>query len=349
MKFRKSLLMCLALMLLTAMLGAPALAKVVSPGEDFFYLDNANVLSEELEGEIYFANKLLTEACGAQIVVVTLDTTGRQAIDVYAYNLLNEWGVGDASRNNGFVLLLAIDDDDYYASTGAGLTGKFPADVIKDFYDAYLEDDFAAKNYEAGVKKFFEATFERIAFTYNADVTIDDAIAAYKAYAAKNSATNDFGGYTGSRRSSAVNDDYRRDEDSGIGLGFVLVVLLIIVLVVVMSKGRRARRRTGVMPPPPPPPRGIGGVGYRPTRTVYHRGPTFGGGFSDSLFGGGSSRSSFVGGSSRSSFGGGSSRSSFGGGSSHSSFGGSSRSSGFGGGSGGGGRSAGGGAGRGRR
>lgn len=342
MKFRKSLMLCLALTLLTAMLGMPALAKVVSPGEDFFYLDAANVLSEELEGEIYFANKLLTEACGAQIVVVTLDTTGSQAIDVYAYNLLNEWGVGDASRNNGFVLLLAIDDDDYYASTGAGLTGKFPADVIKEFYDAYLEDDFTARNYEAGVRKFFEATFARIAFTYNADVTIDDAIAAYKAYIAQNSATEDFGGYTGSRRRNAVNDDYGRDEDTGIGIGFVLVVLLIIVLVVVMSKGRRARRRTGFMPPPPPPPRGLGGVGYRPTRTVYHRGPTFGGGLSHSSFGGGSGRSS--------GFGGGSSRSSFGGGSSHSSFGGgSSRSSGFGGGSGGGGRSAGGGAGRGRR
>ena len=337
MKLKTLLRLCLATVLLLALLCAPALAKVVSPGPDFYYLDDAHVLSESLEGEIFFANKLLYDACGAQIVVVTVNSTGREAIDDYAYDLFNSWGIGDAAKNNGFLLLLAIEDDDYYARTGSGLDSRFSASTIKDYYDKYLEDDFAAKRYEAGVKKFFEAVLKRISTTYNAEVTAADAIAAYNDYVAKESAAQGFGGYNGSRRNGAVNDDYRgyeQDEDSGIGFGFVLVVLLIIILVVLLSKGRRARRRVGIVPPPPPPPMGIGYArGYRPTHTVFHGGhiggPSrpFGGGFS----GGSSSRSSFGGG--------GSSRSSsFGGG----------HSSGFGGGHGGGGRSSGGGAGRGR-
>lgn len=338
---KQSLRVFIAALMLLALACAPALAKTVSPGSDFYYLDDANVLSEALEGEIFFSNKLLYDACGAQIVVVTVNSTGREAIDDYAYDLFNSWGIGDVSKNNGFLLLLAIEDDDYYALPGSGLDSRFSAGTIKQYYDQYLEKDFAAKNYEAGVKEFFEAVFERVADTYNAEVSTKDGVAAYREYIAQNEAADDYGGYNGSRRVDARGNDYGRDEDSGLGFGFVLVVLLIIVLVVLMSKGRRARRRTGIMPPPPPVPRGIGGIGYRPTRTVYHGSgyrpsapPRSSGGLFGGFSGSGHSSSS----SSRSSFGGGSSRSSFGGG----------HSSGFGGGHSGGGGSRGGGAGRGR-
>lgn len=329
MNFRKIARLCLLLIAALALFCAPALAKVVTPGPDFYYLDNANVLSEALEGEIFFCNKLLYDACGAQIVVVTVDSTGRDAIDDYAYDLFNSWGIGDAAKNNGFLLLLAIGDDDYYARTGSGLDSRFSASTIKTYYDQYLEKDFAAKRYEAGVKKFFEAVFERISYTYGADIKVADGIEAYNEYVASNASAQGYGGYNGSRRTGANNDDYGEydEDDARVGMGFIVFVLLLILVIVLMSKGRRARRRLGVMPPPPPPPRIFGG-GYRPMRTVYHSG--FGAPSRSSGRSSGASRSSSFGGSSRSSFGG------------------SSHSSGFGGGSGGGGRSSGGGAGRGR-
>lgn len=328
MKLKKAFRVAVASLMLLTLLCAPALAKTLSPGKDFYYLDNANVLSEALEGEIFFSNKLLYDACGAQIVVVTVDTTGREAIDDYVYDLGNSWGIGDTAKKNGFILLLAIEDDDYYALPGPGLDSRFSAGTIKSYYDQYLEADFAAKNYEAGVKKFFEAVFVRVADTYGVDVTVGQGIAAYKQYIAENSASEGFGGYNGTRRVDANSYDWDDDsDDEKVGFGAMVFVVLLIVLIVLLSKGRRARRRVGVMPPPPPPPRIIGGVGHRPTRTVYH-----GSGFSS-----GSSRTSSP---SRSSFGGGSS--------SRSSFGGFGRSSGFGGASGGGGSFRGGGAGRGR-
>ena len=233
MNIRKALRVAFAALTLMAVLCAPALAKTVSPGEDFYYLDNAGVLSEAMEGEIFFSNKLLYDACGAQIVVVTVDSTGREANDDYAYDLFNAWGIGDVSKNNGFLLLLAIEDDDYYALPGSGLDSRFSAGTIKSYYDQYLEDDFAAKNYEAGVKKFFEAVFQRIADTYNADVTTAQGIAAYQDYVAQSTAAEGYGGYNGSRRIGANGSDYGyENEDSGLGFGFVLVIILIIVLVV---------------------------------------------------------------------------------------------------------------------
>ena len=139
----------LALVLLTAMLFAvQALAKtsVVKPGEDFVYLDNANVLSDATEGEIYFANKQLYEASGAMIVVVAMDNLGGADTYDYAYELYNSWKIGGKDENNGLLILLAVEEDDYYVLPGAGFEGIFSASVLKRMMDNDLERDFAKKD-----------------------------------------------------------------------------------------------------------------------------------------------------------------------------------------------------------
>ena len=335
---KKALRIVLAAAVLLVALCLPAFAKVVSPGADFYYLDQADVLSQALEGEIYFSNTLLEEACGAQVVVVTVKNTGTQAIDDYAYDLFNDWGIGDASKNNGFLLLLSIGDDDYYALSGTGLRSRFSSSAIKDYYDQYLEKDFAAGNYEAGVKKFFEAVFKRVSDTYSAGVTTDEGIEAYESYMAslEDEYENSYGGYAGPSR----NGDYGESSGGSAFMGFLIVVVLVVVLIMV-SSSRRRRRRAAIFPPPPPTPSNIyiAPRVVRPRPTVGYRPPMGGMGFSS-----GASRPSSSSSTRRSSgisFG--SSHSS---GSSFRSS--SSRSSGFGGGHSGGGRSVGGGAGRGR-
>ena len=357
MKYRKLLCAALcALMLLVS--GATALAKAPSPSEAFYYLDQANVLSEATEGEIFFSNQLLDKACGAQVVVVTVKNTGGASTDDYAYDLFNQWGIGDKKEQNGFLLLLSIEDDDYYALCGSNLQPKFTSSAIKEYYDRYLETDFAAKRYDAGVKKFFEAVFARVADTYNAKATTAQGIAAYKAWAAEANAA------PLSAHSGGGSMANRRGEEEGDGFGMVLIILIVLlVIVLALRSGRRRRvygsgvnvtpiifssRRT---PPPPPPMAGPGGYhgantpgpgGYRGTPTAGaggYRGTTGSNRSSDWLQRGvmsGLFRS--MGGSSWSS--GGSSRSS------RSSGG--SRSSGFGSARGGGGGTRGGGAGRGR-
>ena len=357
MKLSKGLRVTLLTLLLAVCLAAPACAKVVSPGKEFYFLDKADVLSEALEGEIFYANQLLYDACGAQIVVVTVNDTNGEFIDDYAYDLFNQWGIGDSKRQNGFLLLLAIDDENYYALPGSGLDSKFSAGTIKSYYDQYLEKDFAAGRYEAGVKKFFEASFERIADAYNANVTVQQGIAAYNEYAAQNQ-TDTVGTYTGPRET----------RESGSGM-FGLLVVVVILVIVLVALSRRRRRRVRVAPtaapfspspsamymagriagemsrraPPPPPTRSTGWTGVGTGFGSASRGTVGGATRSSSPFSGSTGRSSF--GSSSSS-----SRSSFGSSSSsRSSFGSSSRSSSsFGSARGGGGGTRGGGAGRGR-
>ena len=261
MNYRKLLCACLAALMLLAC-GLTALAKVPSPSKEFYYYDEAGVLSEATKGEIFYSNQLLDKACGAQIVVAAVRTTGSEAISEYTNELFNSWGIGDAKSMNGMLLVLAIDDDDYYAVCGYNLQPKFTSSTLKDYYDRYLEDDFAAGRYDAGVKKFFEAAFERVATTYNAEVTTADGIAAYQAWVAEGSNT----GWSAQAGGGSMRGDYEDDDDFPIMMmAFVVIVLIFMLMFITRARRRRMSARPVIVQTPPPPMSGpvAGPGGYR--------------------------------------------------------------------------------------
>ena len=116
-------------------------------------MTSANVLSSSTESYIERTGSALAEACGAEVVVATVDFTDGEDIADYAYDLFNKWGIGDKKANNGLLILLSVGAEDYYAEPGVGLTDVFTGGVLDAMLYDYLEDDFAAKEYDSGVKK----------------------------------------------------------------------------------------------------------------------------------------------------------------------------------------------------
>lgn len=345
---------------------------VVQPNDLFYVYDGAGVLSADTEAAIVLNNDALYEACGAQIVIVTVDSTGAMDIGDYAYELFNDWGIGSAEKNNGVLILMEIGNEDYWYLQGRGIERNLSTGDLAEMVDQYLEPDFADADYDAGAQKIFEKLFERVADIYGANVR-------YREY----DADDLYGQMSEQSSKNVIVSDPERDHEGGSGLfgllfggifglvggifgligGILRLILMIVAISLLVGVLRwlsysfrgisrpagmsiwwfrpwrifRPRYRAPRTPRPPRPPHGGFGAGPRP------------GGFGGGHFGGSSTRSKFGGGG-RSSFGGGG-RSSFGG-SSRSSFGGGRSSGGrssFGGGrSGGGGGSRGGGGGRGR-
>ena len=230
--------LALLLVAVLCLLCGSALA-VVQPGEDFYYLDTANVLSEEAEGTIYFCNQLLAEGCGGEIVVAALDSIGNADIYDYAYEMINEWRIGSPEENNGFLLLMAIEEDNYYAITGPGVENIFSSSEIKKLYDRYLEADFAAKNYEAGALKFFEAVLEKYIDRYNLDFDYADGERMAQEYLAQfDGEAARSGGYDGNRDRDDYHPDHYEEDNS---VSWVLVLVIIIVIIGITSAGRKRR------------------------------------------------------------------------------------------------------------
>lgn len=368
-RFRLTLLTGVLLLALCLSCGT-ALAAVVQPNDDFYVLDEANVISYETEGHIVLNNDTLYDECGAQIVFVTVNTVGSSSMEAYAEQVFNGWGIG--GKNNGVLVLLSIGDEDWYLQSGTALERNLGSTALYDMAMEYMEDDFAAGDYDAGARKLFDALFTKVAGIYNLNLTPRNVT---------NELSNLQGasqGNTGSSGAGYVAEPYMEQEPDGGGfwmglIGVLIVIVLILVLVNAIRRPfvgggwgggvYRPRPRWMWWAPrprhyraPPPPPRhrgGFGGppppMGGRPRNTsrpgTQPKPPSngFGGGRTG---GGGTTRG---GGAGRSSFGGGSGRSGgFGGGAGRSGgFGGGRSGGGFGGGrSGGGGASRGGGAGR---
>ena len=98
-----ALICCLAACLL------PVSAAVVSPDDAFYVYDGGQVLSQETEAYILKTGQELERKTGAQIVVVTIPSLEGQALEAYATELFRQWGIGDKEKNNGLLLLCAVE------------------------------------------------------------------------------------------------------------------------------------------------------------------------------------------------------------------------------------------------
>ena len=149
-----ALMMMMPLAPVSASINVPERTSTKTWVEDF-----ANVLTPSTEQYIQQYSQYLADDHSACIVVVTVDyVTGE--IDDYTLSMFNQWRIGDANFDNGVLLLLSIGDDDYYMMIGRGLEDDFPISDIQYLLDSYLEPDFAVRDYDSGVRKVFEKTYE---------------------------------------------------------------------------------------------------------------------------------------------------------------------------------------------
>lgn len=202
---------------------APALAVVEAP--DAIYVgDYANVLSEDTERYIIEQNQILAQATGAQIVVVTVDFLDGMDIENYAYTIFNDWGIGDAEKNNGLLLLLAIGEENYWAMQGKGLEGVLSSGMLGDYLYEYLEPDFAVGDYDAGVYKVFNAFLEWFRSYY--DLSAD---------AVPN------GNGAGERQEGTVSNQEQQEDDDDVLAGLLMLAVLLMIVIVLISMHKRRK------------------------------------------------------------------------------------------------------------
>ena len=270
-------------------------------------VDDANVLSSSTVQTITDLNAQLESSCsGAQIGVLTVDYTGNLTTEDYALQAFNTWGIGSASENNGVLILLVMEsqeyeDGDYYLTYGDGFrntTLESQASAIAQT----MEDDFVRQDYDDAVTTCARNVVQTIADIYGVSLS---------------------GGNT---NNGSYNEPAYDDSSSGgfgdILLGFITILFTVVLLLIIVSvivytfsgplgglfwcfggpwhRGPRPPR--GRRNPPPPPPGGpyggfggpgpYGGRGPRssppPRRTPPRSTPPSSGGFGGGSFGGGS-------------------------------------------------------------
>lgn len=296
-----SVIMLLLIMLVSLpVLASAAYGGVISQSDSFYVADEADVISSDTEKYIIEKNAELEQLCGGQIVVATVDFLDGMDIEDYAYKLFKDWKIGDEDRDNGILLLLAIGEENYWCMQGKGLEGTLTSGDIDHILWNYLEDDFAAGDYDSGVRSVFDALYGSVADIYGSS-----------------------GEYDGSSDSSAGYDYTSAASDFARIIKIALIVFLVVLVLLIITSiffGRRnrslRRSRNRTRPifiptsrpsrPPRPPRPSVASRSSRPARTSRTSSSGSRSGSSRSSFGGGSRSTSRGGGMGRG--GGGSSR-----------------------------------------
>ena len=128
--------------------------------------DHADILSDETEQYVNDVSIKLSDACGAQIGVYTLDELlGSTTMEGFAYDVFNAWGLGSDDLDNGVLLLLApneADGGDYYIMRGDGLESQLSFSTLGSLLDEYMEPYWVNGDYDTGTQKTVQALANRL-------------------------------------------------------------------------------------------------------------------------------------------------------------------------------------------
>jgi uncharacterized protein len=106
-----------------------AFAQNFPPKSTTLVTDYTNTLSPEDKQKL--ENKLVAfnDTSSTQIAVVMIKSVGEYDINEYGAALGRNWGIGQKGKNNGILILVAVDDHKMTIQTGYGVEGALP-DVI---------------------------------------------------------------------------------------------------------------------------------------------------------------------------------------------------------------------------
>jgi uncharacterized protein len=149
-----------------ALVGAVALAAPAFPELSGRVVDEAGLLDAATRAEL---TRLLAEheqATSNQVVVVTLASLQGYSIEDYGYQLGRQWGIGQAGRDNGALLIVAPAERKVRIEVGYGLEGTLTDALSSNIIQTIILPRFRQDDYRGGVVEGTRAILRVIEGTY---------------------------------------------------------------------------------------------------------------------------------------------------------------------------------------
>jgi len=189
-------------LLLITLLG---FAQELPPKSTTLVTDYTNTLSpgdkQALEGKLVAYDDTST----TQIAVVIIKSVGVYDIKEYGQKLGRAWGIGQKGKNNGLLVLVALNDRKVTIQTGYGAEGALPDVRANEIIDNDIVPRFKQNDYYGGLNA-------------GTDDIMKYMRGEYKAVAPPHRART-------------------RDEDNG-GGGYGILIFIVIIILIVIFRGR---------------------------------------------------------------------------------------------------------------
>jgi len=97
-----------------------------------------------------------------EVAVVTIDSLKGEPIDEFALRLFNKFGVGKENINNGILVLLSKEDNQFRIEVGLGLEKIVTDDLLKNLKQNFILPSFKQKKFGKGILKFVDAISDKV-------------------------------------------------------------------------------------------------------------------------------------------------------------------------------------------
>lgn len=142
-----------------------AAENAASSAPDSAVVDTADILPPDTEAALSSRLSKYWDGTGNAVVVASVTSLDGKTIDAYAFDLFNEWGIGDSKDNRGLLVLVAPGDRRVRIEVGCGLEEVITNAVAKDVIDKDMIPEFKAGDLERGTLAGVDALIERLGDT----------------------------------------------------------------------------------------------------------------------------------------------------------------------------------------
>jgi uncharacterized protein len=146
----------------TVALGAAAKAAPTFPAFTGRVVDQAHVLSPEVQAQLDQQLGALEAKTSRQLVVVTLASLGGDDIADYGYQLGRAWGVGQKGLNNGVLLIVAPSEHQVRIEVGYGLEPIITDALSSQIIQQAILPKFRAGDVQGGIVDGTQALVDQL-------------------------------------------------------------------------------------------------------------------------------------------------------------------------------------------
>jgi uncharacterized protein len=109
------------------------------------------------------------DTTSTQIAIVNIKSIGPYDISAYAYRLAETWGIGQKGKNNGILILTAVEERKVYIATGYGMEAILPDAIAKRITEYTLKPNYKNGNYYQGLNEATNLIINVASGQYKAD------------------------------------------------------------------------------------------------------------------------------------------------------------------------------------
>ena len=131
--------------------------------------DEANVLSQQSVERLENQLKLYEDSTSNQIAILIILSLDGEIVEEFALRVAETWKLGQKEKDNGALLLVAIDDRKMRIEVGDGLEGVLTDALSNRIIRNEMAPHFREDDYDAGVQAAIHAMISAIGGEYVAD------------------------------------------------------------------------------------------------------------------------------------------------------------------------------------